>query len=205
MWRWSRWSNTSPICTTLGALAQFAGTGSRRLISLYARHGSTAWQAGYGRVSLRPTSRACSMIQYSDEGGEVAFEVPPAELDCRRAWSSWPAATPSVDGSVTRAAGGLRSTSSRSRQWNPDKVVVIAYQADAARSRCRTAQGRPGVAGADRSRRAARSTASPPTIFGWDSPDPRWILGLQWLAAKIAPGPVRRPRHPGKRCDSFFS
>ncbi|HHX64425.1 MAG TPA: hypothetical protein GX702_05995, partial [Chloroflexi bacterium] len=27
----------------------------------------------------------------------------------------------------------------------------------------------------------------PRDIFGWDQPEPRWILGMQWLSTKIHP------------------
>jgi iron complex transport system substrate-binding protein len=89
------------------------------------------------------------MIQYSEEGGEVAFEVPPAE---------W------IQTRLVELAGGVPVWTEASESggwgtvnleqiaaWDPDKIFVIAYQTDAAETVELHSQGRPGVAGADRS------------------------------------------------------
>ena len=123
------------------------------------------------------------VIQYSDEGGEVAFEAPPA---------SW------IQTRLVELAGGVPVWSEAAEgggwatvnfeqiaQWNPDKVFVISYQSDPGEA-IATLQASPEW-------QALAATQNdeiygfPSDYFGWDSPDPRWILGLQWLATKLHP------------------
>ena len=123
------------------------------------------------------------VIQYSDEGGEVAFEAPPA---------SW------IQTRLVELAGGIPVWTEAAEgggwatvnfeqiaQWNPDKVFVIAYQRDPGEA-IATLQASPEW-------QALAATQNgeiygfPSDYFGWDSPDPRWILGLQWLATKLHP------------------
>lgn len=123
------------------------------------------------------------VIQYSDEGGEVAFEVPPAGwlqtrlVELAGGVPVWTEASP---------GGGWATVNfEQIAQWNPDKVVVIYYQADP--------QEAIAALQANPEWQALTATQSgeiygfPADIFGWDSPDPRWILGLQWLATKLHP------------------
>jgi len=72
-------------------------------------------------------------------------------------------------------------------RWNPDKIfVVVWYSIDP--------QKMIDSFKADPQWRALKAIkdgelwAFPSDIFGWDSPDPRWILGLTWLAGRIHPG-----------------
>lgn len=123
------------------------------------------------------------VIQYSDEGGEVAFEVPPASwlqtrlVELAGGVPVWTEASP---------GGGWATVNfEQIAQWNPDKVVVIYYQADP--------QEAVAALEANPEWQALTATQNgdiygfPADIFGWDSPDPRWILGLQWLATKLHP------------------
>jgi iron complex transport system substrate-binding protein len=123
------------------------------------------------------------VIQYSDEGGEVAFEVPPASwlqtrlVELAGGVPVWTEASP---------GGGWATVNfEQVAQWNPDKVVVIYYQADS--------QEAVAALAANPEWQALAATQNgelygfPADIFGWDSPDPRWILGLQWLATKLHP------------------
>lgn len=138
--------------------------------------------AGLANVAEADKPRVL-VLQYSDEGGEVAVEVPPA---------SW------IQTRLVEMAGGMPVWTEASEgggwatvnfeqiaQWDPDKVFVIYYQSDPAEA----------VAALEASPewQALRATQNgeiygfPADFFGWDSPDPRWILGLQWLATKIQP------------------
>ncbi|MFO7635236.1 MAG: ABC transporter substrate-binding protein [Caldilinea sp.] len=123
------------------------------------------------------------VIQYSDEGGEVAFEVPPASwlqtrlVELAGGVPVWTEASP---------GGGWATVNfEQIAQWNPDKVVVIHYQADPVET--------VAALKANPEWQALAATQNgeiygfPADTFGWDSPDPRWILGLQWLATKLHP------------------
>jgi iron complex transport system substrate-binding protein len=69
--------------------------------------------------------------------------------------------------------------------WDPDKVFVIHYGANAAEIADQL--------GADPQWQALRAAKEgeiygfASDIFSWDQPDPRWILGVTWLAGKIHP------------------
>lgn len=123
------------------------------------------------------------LLQYSDKGGEVAFSVAPA---------TW------LQTTMVELAGGTPIWTEASEQggwtvvnleqiaaWNPDQIYVVSYFTNPEEV-------------------AAQLKADPTwqelaavqnnQLFGfandfvsWDQPDPRWILGLQWLATKIQP------------------
>ena len=74
--------------------------------------------------------------------------------------------------------------------WDPEQISVISYRLDSAE----------GVANleADPQWQVLQAVQDgaiygfPADIFSWDQPDPRWILGVTWLAGK-----VHRDRFPG--------
>jgi iron complex transport system substrate-binding protein len=122
------------------------------------------------------------ILQYTDSGGEVALNVPPAswlqtsmvDLACGRpVWSD--------------AAGGGWTVVDFEQiaAWNPDQIFVIYYRGDPA----------PAVASlrADAGWAALRAVQSgnlrafPGDYVSWGQPDPRWILGLEWLASRLLP------------------
>jgi iron complex transport system substrate-binding protein len=125
------------------------------------------------------------VIQYSEEGGEVAFEVPPAgwiQTRLVELAGGTPVWTEASEG------GGWGTVNlEQIAVWNPDKIFVIAYQTDA------SATVDTLLAAPEWQALAAAQSGEvygfPADFFTWDSPDPRWILGLQWLATKIHPDP----------------
>ncbi len=125
------------------------------------------------------------ILQHSEQGGQVAFSVPPA---------SWIQTTMAeMAGGVpvwTEAAqgGGWNVVSlEQIAAWNPDVICVVSYTDD------------PGavveVLKADPGWQALKATQSGrllafPTDFtgySWDQPDTRWILGLTWLGKVLHP------------------
>jgi iron complex transport system substrate-binding protein len=123
------------------------------------------------------------LLQYSDRGGEVAFNVPPA------AW---------LQTTMTELAGGTPVWTEAAEKggwtvvgfeqiaaWNPDQIYVINYfsdpvavveqlKADPKWQELKAVQNDQLFAFAN-------------DFYSWDQPDSRWILGLQWLATKIQP------------------
>jgi iron complex transport system substrate-binding protein len=71
-------------------------------------------------------------------------------------------------------------------RWNPDRIILVVWH---------TMDPRQTLAdlGADemwrelRAVRGGEMRAFPSDIYGWDAPDPRWILGLVWLAKTFHP------------------
>jgi len=125
------------------------------------------------------------LVSYSSRGGEVAVKVP------AQAWMQ--------TAEVVRAGGdpvwldGAAFTDGwtvtnfeQIAQWDPAKIFVIVDH---------NLQPREVVDGlkADENWAALQAVqndelyAFPRDVFGWDQPEPRWILGVQWLATRLYP------------------
>lgn len=123
------------------------------------------------------------LIQYSEEGGEVAFEVPAAnwlqtrQVELAGGAPVWKEAAP---------GGGWNTVNfEQIAQWNPDKVFVVTYQSDPLEAIAKLKED-PAWQALDVTKNN-EIYGFPSDIFGWDSPDPRWILGVTWLAQKSHP------------------
>jgi iron complex transport system substrate-binding protein len=123
------------------------------------------------------------LLQYSNQGGEVAFNVPSAswlqtiEAELAGGAPIWKEAA--------KAGGWTVVGFEQIAAWDPDRIFVIAYGADAAQ----VVEELKGDA-RWQSLRAVRDGqiyGFPGDYYSWDQPDPRWILGMVWLASKIHP------------------
>lgn len=118
-------------------------------------------------------------------GGRVAVQVPGAswiqtrmieEAGGRPAW---------LEGVVVGNSWTV-VTLEQIASWDPDWIFLVFWH---------SMEPERGLAGmrADpywsklRAVREGRFRAFPGDIYGWDSPDPRWILGLRWTAAMLHP------------------
>jgi iron complex transport system substrate-binding protein len=123
------------------------------------------------------------IVQHSDQGGEVAMNVPSAswlqttEAELAGGLPIWKEAAQS---------GGWTVVSfEQIAAWDPDQVFVISYSTD------------PDQVVADleassqwqalRAVQEGQLYGFAADVFSWDQPDPRWILGTTWLASKIHP------------------
>lgn len=123
------------------------------------------------------------LLQHSDQGGAVAFSVPA---------SSW------MQTSLVEMAGGTpvwREAAlgggwtvvnlEQVAAWDPDVLLLVSYGSDPAQAVHQLEL--------DEKWRALRAVeqgriyAFPGDYYSWDQPDPRWILGLTWLAATLHP------------------
>lgn len=123
------------------------------------------------------------LLNYSVRGGTVAFEVAPA---------SW------MQTQMVERAGGNPIWASTAQPggwtvvnfeqiaaWNPDIIFVIDYSGDSRGTALKLRQD-PLWA----SLKAVKNNqiyGFPGDFYSWDQPNPRWILGLSWLATKIQP------------------
>jgi iron complex transport system substrate-binding protein len=126
------------------------------------------------------------LVSYSERGGEIAVQVPAAAwmqtAQIQRAGGDpvWLSAAAPTDGwTITNIE--------QIAQWNADKIFVVVHhslnpqdtidqlKADANWSALKAVQN-------------GQLYAFPQDIFGWDQPEPRWILGVQWLATRLHPG-----------------
>lgn len=123
------------------------------------------------------------ILQYNDKGGNVAFNVPSAswiqttEAELAGGEPVWKAAAQSGGWTVVNFE--------QIAAWDPDKVFIIRYNGDSAEIVDQLK--------ADPQWQALRAVEEgeiygfASDIFSWDQPDPRWILGVTWLAGKIYP------------------
>ncbi|MCX6024698.1 MAG: ABC transporter substrate-binding protein [Chloroflexi bacterium] len=122
------------------------------------------------------------LLQYTDQGGEVALNAPPAD------WLQTIMVERACGEPVWLDASGGGWTVVDFEQiaaWNADKIFVIYYSGDPVPV-VESLRADPGWAAL----RAVRSDdlyAFPGDYVSWDQPDPRWILGLEWLASRLMP------------------
>jgi iron complex transport system substrate-binding protein len=167
---------------TLGAMLQDAArareiTGFYRRAVQKVRLRLEAAEEGSGRSGARRPG--VLLLYYSDRGGSVSFNVPPAGW--MQTILTEMAGGKALWKDVKAAKGWTKVGFEQIAAWDPEYIFVTSYFSD------------PGdVVGrleSDSSWRhldavkAGRILAFPGDFYSWDQPDPRWILGLTWLAA----------------------
>jgi iron complex transport system substrate-binding protein len=141
------------------------------------------------RAAREGTERAARprvlLLEYSDRGGAAAVRVPARawmqtqEVEAAGGEPVWmEAATPTSGWTVTNVEQIAR--------WDPDRIfLVVWYRLDPAQVLA-TLKADPQWR-ALRAVKAGALHALPSDYFGWDSPDPRWLLGMSWLAKTLHP------------------
>jgi iron complex transport system substrate-binding protein len=123
------------------------------------------------------------IVQYSDQGGEVALNVPSAswlqtkEAELAGGRPVW----------IEAAQGGGWTVVNFEQiaAWDPDTVFVISYKADP--SQVVEALKADARWQALRAVQEGQVFGFASDLFSWDQPDPRWILGVTWLAGRLYP------------------
>jgi len=118
-------------------------------------------------------------------GGKIAVEVPALSwmqtLQVKAAggdpvWSE--AAEPSSGWTVVNLEQIAR--------WNPDKIILVVWHSMDPGKTLEDLRTDPHWS-ALHAVRTGSLHAFPSDLYGWDTPDPRWALGLLWLAKTIRP------------------
>lgn len=123
------------------------------------------------------------ILQFSDQGGEVAFQVP-AGVWMQTTVAELAGGTP-VWTEAAQGGGWTIVNLEQIAAWDPDQIYVISYKADSADIVARLqAEPQWQVLKAVKEGQIYGFAAD---TFSWDQPDPRWILGLIWLAGKVHP------------------
>ena len=123
------------------------------------------------------------VLYYNDKDGNVAFNVPPMSwiqtqmVEMAGGKPVWADANP--------AMGWTQVTLEQIAAWNADQIFVISYF----KSPTEVVDGLKADPNwqAIRALKENKLYAFATDLYSWDQPDPRWILGLTWLAGKIHP------------------
>ncbi len=167
----------------LATLGQLLGNEERaREIEVFYQQRLDTIEAGL--EGLDPADRPrVLLVQYSAQGGEVSLEVPSV------AWLQTLEVVLAGGEPVWREAalgGGWTVVNlEQIAAWNPDQIYVVSYGDDPAvvvEDLRANAQWQELAAV-----QAGQIHGFPGEFFSWDQPDPRWILGVTWLAGKIHP------------------
>ncbi|MEA3355763.1 MAG: ABC transporter substrate-binding protein [Candidatus Bipolaricaulota bacterium] len=123
------------------------------------------------------------VIQYIERGGEGAFSVPPTE------WMQTIQVKTAGGDPVWFEASGTGWQVVNFEQiaaWDPDKIFVVVFRSDPdpVMEHIRSNPNWQALSAVQND----ELYAFPADFFGWDVPDPRWILGLTWCAKTIHPG-----------------
>lgn len=125
------------------------------------------------------------LLQYNERGGEVAVQVPaPSWMQTIQVRIA--GGRPVWTGDLQVTDGWTVTNFEQIAAWNPEKIFVVIWY---------TLDSEDVIAGLKADPQWSKLQAVqedalyafPADLFGWDTPEPRWILGLTWLATKIHP------------------
>lgn len=123
------------------------------------------------------------VLYYNDRDGNVAFNVPP--LNWMQTQMVQMAGGEPVWADANPGRGWTQVTLEQIAAWDADQIFIISYFKD-------PGEVTSGLK-ADPNWQAIRAVkegqlyAFPGDLYSWDQPDPRWLLGLTWLAGKLHP------------------
>ncbi len=123
------------------------------------------------------------LLEYSEDGGEVAFSVPPA------GWLQTMLVEIAGGNPVWKdlefGGGWMVVNLEQIAAWDPEIVFLIDYSGNA--SAITNSLAANPIFSNFKAVKEGKLFAFPYDFYSWDQPDTRWILGLQWLATKIHP------------------
>jgi len=134
-------------------------------------------------------------------GGRIAVEVPALQwmqtIQVNAAGGS-----PVWSEAAERTSGWTVVNLEQIARWNPDHIVLIFWHSMDPRKSLEDLKSNK-LWSALKAVKTGRLYAFPADLYGWDTPDPRWILGLTWLAARFHPD--RFPGYDVKReIEAFY-
>ncbi len=116
------------------------------------------------------------LVQSSGRDAGLSYSIPPAGWI--QSWMTAAAGGEPVWLEANSGGGWLKIGIEQAASWRPQVVLVVSYQ-------------EPAAAAADRLRASGTLASTirpfPADFISWDQSDPRWILGLEWMAATLHP------------------
>lgn len=124
------------------------------------------------------------LIQYSEDGGEISFNVPPASY-LQTTMIKKAGGNPAWLDADGGASGWIKVGFEQIAVWNPDMIFVVNYFGDPQESAQKLVESETwaGLTAVENN----QIYGFPVDYASWDLIDPRWILGQQWLAKTIHP------------------
>jgi iron complex transport system substrate-binding protein len=123
------------------------------------------------------------MLHYSDKDGVVAFQVPSGSW-MQTQLVELAGGIPLWRGSIS-GKGWMTVTLEQISAWDADAIFIVSYFNDPTEVTDKI-KADPNWR-AMHAVQAGRLYAFPGDLNIWDQPNPRWILGLTWLAQKLHP------------------
>lgn len=123
------------------------------------------------------------LLNYNEKDGVVAFNVPP--MNWLQTSMVQMAGGEPVWADANPAKGWTQVTLEQIAAWDADQIFIVSYFADPLQV-LEKLQADPNWQ-AMRAVKDGKLYAFPGDLYLWDQPDPRWILGLTWLAGKLHP------------------
>ena len=123
------------------------------------------------------------LLYYSDKDGVIAFKVPPAawmqtyQVQTAGGLPVWVDATP--------GDGWAEVNLEQIAAWNPDVIFLVSYFVPSSEV-VADMKADPQWQLLDAVKND-KLFAFATDVYSWDQPDPRWVLGLDWVAAKLHP------------------
>lgn len=123
------------------------------------------------------------LLNYNEADGKIAFRVPPMNwlqtsmVEMAGGEPVWADANP--------GGGWTQVTLEQIAAWDADQIFVVSYFTDPLQV-LEDMKADPNWQ-AIRAVKEGALYAFPGDLYLWDQPDPRWILGLTWLAGKLHP------------------
>jgi iron complex transport system substrate-binding protein len=168
--------------TDIAALGKVFGEEARagEVIGFYREKMNTVAE----RIGTVPAnSRPRVLVVQAASPSEGVWEVPPAGwmqtrlVELSGGVPIWKDANP--------GSGWGKVNPEQIAAWNPDVVFVISYRGDP--SQAAAAFREDGRLASVKAVQGARVYGFAKDFYSWDQPDTRWIIGLQWMAARMYP------------------
>lgn len=136
-------------------------------------------------VSTVPEDQQPSVLilEYSEDGSEVAFKVPPVSWLQTRLVEI--AGGDPVWKDLEISGGWVVVNLEQIAAWDPDLIFLIDYSGNASAVKENLSVN--PIWSNFQAVQNGNLFAFPFDFYSWDQPDTRWILGLEWLATRIHP------------------
>ena len=123
------------------------------------------------------------LIYYNDRDGSIAYNVPPVNWIQTQMVET--AGAEPVWKDAQLGNGWTKVNFEQIAVWDPDQIYLVAYFNNPEEI---TANLKSDPQWQELTPlRTANCMPFPRTIISWDQSNPRWVLGLMWLASKIHP------------------